>query len=176
MDTEPEYKKWGVVIGTISGLVSVMVGIHALTGINVPKEILGGDGPPSTTTRIETTTTTPYVAPPAEEFETTTTTTTTTVALPDFRVHSSQFDGPCGDSWCAVSAVFRNVGGTGTGAATFYVLWPDRYEYLARCSVALATTAQGAFTRAQCTASSVPLQQYFRAYTSGVRLEVKVDG
>jgi hypothetical protein len=179
-DSEPEYKKMGVMVGTVSAVFAVLTAIHTLTGFNPLKELFPEVKPtPSVTTMVLNSPTADasptYRARRIVEDETTAT-TTTRPARHDFRVHSSQFDGPCGESWCSVSAVFRNVGGPGSGSATFYVLWPDRYAYLARCSVALPTTAENGFTSARCTASSVELQKYFRAYSSGVRLDVKVDG
>ncbi|WP_235213421.1 hypothetical protein [Amycolatopsis sp. MJM2582] len=75
-----------------------------------------------------------------------------------------------------MSAVFRNNGGTGSGSATFFVLWPDKFSYLAQCSVVLPRTGENDFTSAGCVASSAQLQNYFRTHRGGtVRLYVKTE-
>ncbi|WP_394362519.1 hypothetical protein [Amycolatopsis sp. SB7-3] len=93
-----------------------------------------------------------------------------------FQVRSSQWNGPCNENACSMSAVFRNNGGTGSGSATFFVLWPDKFSYLAQCSVVLPRTGENDFTSAGCVASSAQLQNYFRTHRGGtVRLYVKTE-
>lgn len=178
-DDEPEYKKWGVKVGTVSAVFAVLTGVYTLTGLNPLKEVLSSSKAASSVTTPAPASPMVAVIPtyqPERIVPDEPTTTTTRPAPPAFRVHTTQFDGPCGDTWCSASAVFRNTGGPGSGSATFYVLWPDRYVYLARCSVALPSTSEDGFTSSRCTASSVELQNYFRTYNGGVRLEVIVDG
>ncbi|WP_285487009.1 hypothetical protein [Amycolatopsis taiwanensis] len=168
-DKEPDYKKVGAVISMIGGAVSVLVGLYSLTGFNPLKELFSSS---SSSTSAGTSTSTWTVV----REERSRPTTTTRPAPPDFSVRSTQWDGPCGYSWCSMSAVFRNNGGVGNGSATFYVLLPDENQYLALCSTVLPTTAEDSVTSAGCTASSGPLQQYFQSHPGGtVRMDVRVD-
>jgi hypothetical protein len=186
-DDEPDYKKWGVVVGTVSGVCAILLAVNTLTGFNPFKDIGPGGTPTPTASAlspplIRTTSEEPThrPAPTTEETEETTetpeTTETTEPAEPAFHVRSSQWNGPCQISACSMSAVFRNDGGEGSGFATFYVLRPDEYLYLAKCSVVLNRTSGDDLTSAGCTASSGQLQAWIRSHPGGtVRMEVKVD-
>lgn len=181
-DDEPDYKKWGVIVGTISAVFAILAAVNSLTGFNPLKEL----GPSSS--RTPTPTSAPRLAAPTTEAKPTyrpprTTevaaerTESTRRAAPEFRLRSAQWTGPCQETACSMSAIFRNYGGEGTGSATFYVLRPDKYEYLAKCSVVLSRTAENDLTDEGCTASSVQLQSWIRSHPGGtVRMEVKVDG
>lgn len=195
-DDEPAYKKWNVVVATIGSGVAVLVAINGLTGWNPLKDLTSqsGGASESATSRIQPSTTPEEVpiydppqrssevdeepaddssSPPEDAGEST---ETTAPASPQFQVTSSQWNGPCGDSWCSMSAIFRNLGGEGAGSATFYVLRPDANEYLARCSVVLNTTSENGVTSAGCTASSGWLQAYIRSHPgTTVRMQVTVD-
>lgn len=193
-DKEPDYKKLHVIVSIVGGVISVLVGIYSLTGFNLLKEMFSdshsnssGSGSSSTTTTEPTEPTWTNSAEESTEISTSTTTETTTTteettessqpSAPSFSVRSEQWNGPCGYSWCTMSAVFRNNGGPGNGSATFYVLLPDVNQYLAKCSAVLPTTDEDEVTSAGCTASSAQLQQYFRTHPGGtVRMDVKVDG
>lgn len=190
-DDEPDYKKWGVIIGTVSAVFAILAAVNTLTGFNPLKDFAPSSTsvqPASRTlaavTSVEETTRTtaarrtrePETTTEETEVTTTRATTTTPPARPEFQVRSSQWNGPCNDNACSMSAVFRNNGGPGSGTATFFVLWPDKFSYLAQCSVVLTRTAQNDFTSAGCIASSVQLQNYFRTHRGGnVRLYVKTE-
>ncbi|RSM57231.1 hypothetical protein DMH03_28785 [Amycolatopsis sp. WAC 01376] len=190
-DDEPEYKKWAVMIGAVSGVLAIFVAVNTLTGFNPfkdPDPSPTSEPPVSRTfaaaTRAPRTTRTtepektrePVSNTDVADVTTTQATRTTPPARPEFQVRSSQWNGPCNDNACSMSAVFRNNGGTGSGSATFFVLWPDKFSYLAQCSVALPRTAGDDFTSAGCIASSAQLQDYFRTHRGGtVRLYVKTE-
>ncbi|MFE5508816.1 hypothetical protein ACFQ73_39970 [Amycolatopsis japonica] len=171
-DDEPDYKKWGVIVGTISGVFAILAAVNTLTGFNPLKGLAPSPSSQTTASRPLAVTSTP---------RTTRTTTeqavrTTPPARPDFQVRSSQWNGPCNENACSMSAVFRNNGGPGSGSATFFVLWPDKFSYLAQCSVVLPRTGENDFTSAGCVASSAHLQNYFRTHRGGtVRLYVKTE-
>ncbi|MEV6908682.1 hypothetical protein [Amycolatopsis sp. NPDC051071] len=192
-DDEPDYKKWAVVLGAFSAIFAILAAINTLTGFNPLKDIMPpasstSHSPPTSSLRVSeaeaprrTTSATEEAdkstKTSTETTESSETTKTTPPSQPDFRVRSSQWDGPCGDSWCSMSAVFLNAGGAGAGSATFYILLPDRDNYLAKCSVVLRSAAENDRTSAGCTASSVQLQTYFGSHRGGtVRMQVKVDG
>ncbi|EME61692.1 hypothetical protein [Amycolatopsis decaplanina] len=161
---EPDYKKWGVIVGTVSGVLAILTAVNTLTGFNPLKGLA-----PSHARE-------PSVSRPLAAVTSVPRTTRTTAARPEFQLHSSQWNGPCNDNACSMSAVFRNNGGTGSGTATFFVLWPDKFTYLAQCSVVLPRTDQNDFTSAGCVASSAQLQSYFRTHPGGtVRLYVKTE-
>lgn len=185
-DDEPDYKKWGVIIGSISGVFAILAAVNTLTGFNPLKGL--APSPTSQTsasrplavatsaTRLPRATASPPAREPARTTKKAPTTRTTPPARPDFQVRSSQWNGPCDDKACSMSAVFRNNGGTGSGTATFFVLWPDKFSYLAQCSVVLPRTGENEFTSAGCVASSAQLQNYFRTHRGGtVRLYVKAE-
>ncbi|AGM05561.1 hypothetical protein [Amycolatopsis keratiniphila] len=182
-DDEPDYKKWGVIVGTISGVFAILAAVNTLTGFNPLKGLAPTSASQTTASRPLAVTSTPRAtrttaeratrepAPTTEEAV-----RTTPPARPDFQVRSSQWNGPCNDNACSMSAVFRNNGGTGSGSATFFVLWPDKFSYLAQCSVVLPRTGENDFTSAGCIASSAQLQDYFRTHRGGsVRLYVKTE-
>ncbi len=187
-DDEPDYKKFGVVIGSISAGCGILLALNTLTGFNPLKNLTGGSSTaaaPATSvpllarTSVERPTRRP--APTTEETEETTetprTTATTAPANPAFHVRSSQWNGPCQPSSCSMSAIFRNDGGAGSGSATFYVLRPDENTYLAKCSVVLYRTAADDFVNAGCTASSGTLQAWIRSHPGGtVRMDIRVEG
>ncbi|MFC3452896.1 hypothetical protein [Amycolatopsis speibonae] len=194
-DDEPDYKKWGIIVGTISAVFAILAAVNTLTGFNPLKDLgpsrtnEASASPPlaavTSAPRTTRTTTAKQTSEPTtttdddnveEETTTRAVRTTTPPSRPEFQVRSSQWNGPCNDTACSMSAVFRNNGGTGTGSATFFVLWPDKFTYLAQCSVVLSRTAQSDFTSAGCVASSAQLQNYFRTHRGGtVRLYVKVE-
>ncbi|SDH37017.1 hypothetical protein SAMN05216553_12069 [Lentzea fradiae] len=172
-DSEPEYKKWNVIIGSIGGVLAILTGVQTLTGVDLLKEI----GVTTSRSAAPATTKTPYSAVRAESVRRPEppVVVTTRPRAPEFHLTSSDWDGPCGEHWCAMSAVFRNYGGHGSGSAVFYVLRQDENTYLARCSVVLPATAENELTKVGCTASSGQLQQYFRAYQGAtVRMDVRV--
>ncbi|OXM53107.1 hypothetical protein [Amycolatopsis alba] len=188
---EPDYKKWGVIVGTISAVFAILAALNTLIGFNPLQDLAPSktpdptvsrplaaetSAPRTTRTTAETTTDEPETTTEEAETSTTRSTETTPPARPAFQVRSSQWNGPCNDVACSMSAVFRNNGGTGSGTATFFVLWPDKFTYLAQCSVVLSRTAENDFTTAGCIASSAQLQNYFRTHRGGsVRLYVKVE-
>ncbi|MFJ7215850.1 hypothetical protein [Amycolatopsis sp. NPDC098790] len=183
-DDDPDYKKFGVIIGSISAVCAILLAVNTLTGFNPLKDLTTKSSTaaaPSTTvpllarTSVERPTHRP--APTTEETEETTETPRTTApANPAFHVRSSQWNGPCQTTSCSMSAVFRNDGGVGSGSATFYVLRPDENTYLAKCSVVLYRTAADDFVNAGCTASSGQLQLWFRNHPGGtVRMDIRVD-
>ncbi|RSN55200.1 hypothetical protein DMH01_33300 [Amycolatopsis sp. WAC 04182] len=185
-DDEPDYKKWGVIIGSISGVFAILAAVNTLTGFNPlkglapsPTSQTSASRPLAVATSVPRTTPSRTTREPArttEKAPTTRAARTTPPARPDFQVRSSQWNGPCNDNACSMSAVFRNNGGTGSGTATFFVLWPDKFSYLAQCSVVLPRTGENDFTTAGCVASSAQLQNYFRTHRGGtVRLYVKAE-
>ncbi|WP_340688098.1 hypothetical protein LCL61_19135 [Amycolatopsis coloradensis] len=185
-DDEPDYKKWGVIVGTISGVFAILAAVNTLTGFNplkglapAPASQTSASRPLAAATSVPRTTVSRPIREPArttEEAPATRAARTTPPARPDFQVRSSQWNGPCNDNACSMSAVFRNNGGTGSGTATFFVLWPDKFSYLAQCSVVLPRTGENDFTSAGCVASSAQLQHYFRTHRGGtVRLYVKAE-
>ncbi|MBE1573608.1 hypothetical protein ACFORH_14745 [Amycolatopsis roodepoortensis] len=185
-DDEPDYKKWGVIVGTISGVFAILAAINTLTGFNPLKGLAPSPTSQTSASRplaasVPRTTRTTESRPAREPARATKEPTTraagtTPPARPDFQVRSSQWNGPCDDKACSMSAVFRNNGDTGSGTATFFVLWPDKFSYLAQCSVVLPRTGENEFTSAGCVASSAQLQNYFRTHRGGtVRLYVKAE-
>ncbi|MGW5722932.1 hypothetical protein ACWEVP_42645 [Amycolatopsis sp. NPDC003865] len=185
-DDEPDYKKFGVIIGSISALCAILLAVNTLTGFNPLKDLTTTSStaaPPSTTVPLLARTSAEWPTPTTEATEetteapeTTATTETTAPAEPAFHVRSSQWNGPCQTTSCSMSAVFRNDGGPGSGSATFYVLRPDENTYLAKCSVVLYRTAADDFANAGCTASSGQLQLWFRTHPGGtVRMDIRVD-
>ncbi|UUV30876.1 hypothetical protein NQK81_39970 [Amycolatopsis roodepoortensis] len=182
-DDEPDYKKWGVIIGSISGVFAILAAVNTLTGFNPlkglapsPTSQTSASRPLAVATSVPRATASPPAREPARTTKKAPTTRTTPPARPDFQVRSSQWNGPCDDKACSMSAVFRNNGGTGSGTATFFVLWPDKFSYLAQCSVVLPRTGENEFTSAGCVASSAQLQNYFRTHRGGtVRLYVKAE-
>ncbi len=182
-DDEPDYKKWGVIVGTISGVFAILAAVNTLTGFNPLKGLAPTSASQTTASRPLAVTSTPRATRTTAERATREPARTTEEAVrttpparPDFQVRSSQWNGPCNDNACPMSAVFRNNGGTGSGSATFFVLWPDKFSYLAQCSVVLPRTGENDFTSAGCIASSAQLQDYFRTHRGGsVRLYVKTE-
>lgn len=185
-DNEPSYKKMSVVVGTVGAVISALVALNGLTGFNPLKHFFPPSSSPAPPPTVTTTTFVPividttYDSPDSGDYggdeSTETTTETTEPPTPDFYVRASEWDGPCGYSWCSMSAIFRNSGGEGSGSATFYVLLPDANQYLARCSTVLQATAEDGVTQAGCTASSANLQGYFQSHPgSTVRMRVQVD-
>ncbi|MFC5117163.1 hypothetical protein ACFPN7_24765 [Amycolatopsis halotolerans] len=200
-DDDSGFKKWSLIIGVVSGVLAILVAVNTLTGFNPLKEWISpptskntpvsgaaGDSvagagraqatdtlagtPP--TSPVRTVEITPSTAP-RSTLETPDSPSTTVPAEPAFQVRSSQWDGPCQGSACTMSAIFRNDGGPGTAVATFFVLLPDRYTFIAKCSVILGYTEQNGFTNAGCTADSAQILTYFRDHPGGtVRMQVKI--
>src|SRR4051794_28693005 len=114
---EPDYKKWGIVIGTISGIFAILAALNTLTGFNPLKDLSAKAGQSSAsatltsaprlagTTSEEPEPTHRSVPTTEETTETTPTTESTRPSRPEFRVRSSQWDGPCRNSACSMSAV-----------------------------------------------------------------------
>ncbi|MCR6488894.1 hypothetical protein M8542_39305 [Amycolatopsis sp. OK19-0408] len=186
-DDDPDYKKFGVIIGSVSAVCAILLALNTLTGFNPLKDLTTKSStaaPPATSVPLLARTSVEWPTdPPArtteeteETSETPETTETTAPAEPAFHVRSSQWNGPCQTTSCAMSAVFRNDGGAGSGSATFYVLRPDENTYLAKCSVVLYRTAADDFVNAGCTASSGQLQLWIRDHPGGtVRMDIRVD-
>jgi hypothetical protein len=126
-----DFKKFATAAATI---ISILVGLNALTGFNPLKDIIEHES-------------TPTPAP---------------VSLPpSFVTHSQDWLGPCNDG-CPMSATFQNYGGDGAGTATFHVAGDDG-NFLADCTAILPHTPKDGFTSAECTAYSSALQEYLDA-------------
>ncbi|BCJ36194.1 hypothetical protein Athai_36970 [Actinocatenispora thailandica] len=188
-----DLKHLGALVTVIGGVVSVLVGINALTGWNPLRSVLAGASPsatPSTTwspVDDHPSRDTGYVPPadpvepadspsPDEPEDSPTPSPSPAEAAPLFTVYSEDWGGRC-DPGCPMRAVFQNRGGAaGTATATFYVLpFDDRQHYLAYCSVVLPRTAHGDQAGAGCTAYTATLGQWFRANPGGrVAMQVSV--
>lgn len=126
-----DFKKFAAAAATI---ISVLVGLNALTGFNPLKDIIDHNSKPTPE---------PVSIPPM------------------FVTNSQDWLGACDDG-CPMTATFRNVGGDGAGTATFHVAGDDG-NFLADCTVILPNTAQHGLTSAECTAYSSALQDYLDA-------------
>lgn len=82
----------------------------------------------------------------------------------------------CDQSACAMVGTFRNEGGDGTAAATFYV-WADKQRStpLAHCTVAIPEAPENGTVGAGCTAISADLEKYIQNRGGLVSMSVEVD-
>lgn len=164
-DGNSDSKRLAAYLGVLGAIVSILVGVNSLTGVN-PLGWFVHSSPTTTAiltptrrdtpTWTATSTTTRTTATTTTTERTTLTTTTTTAATPPlFLVDSQQFSAPCSSAGCGMSAIFRNIGGFGSGTATFYLMPDDgSYTYLALCTAVIPGTNYHGFASAGCNAYS----------------------
>lgn len=141
-------------IGIVAGIIGILVGLNALTGFNPLKDII--DPKPS-----------PSVAPPKPSRE----------GPPLLSVASQDWNGPCREGSCAVTAIIRNRGGAGGGVARFRIISTDGKDTeLASCSAIVPAILRNGSASVGCTAYSAQLSRYFSDSSSAtVRMRVTVD-